>query len=184
MDWIIGKIAEEMGILEGQEHCWEREQEDKVMAKRRKFTMEEIKDIKFKYSTNEYSYTDLAMEYNTYAATIANLVGRPFKEDSKRKTDTNDRTEKIEQHILECFDNDTETLIGTIDNLLYKSSVRQACNEVVQGGCLLVYYNQVNDFLAELDCVLGSDDQNWSMYKKLCVQRMEKMYSKYKKERK
>lgn len=25
MDWIIGKIAEEMGILEGQEHCWERE---------------------------------------------------------------------------------------------------------------------------------------------------------------
>lgn len=141
--------------------------------------MEEVKDIKFKYSTNEFSYTDLATEYNTHAATIANIVGRSYKETVKNKTITEKRNEIIEAHIMECFDNDIEALIGTINNLLYTGSVRLACSEVVQGGCLLVYYTHVNDFLAELDCTLGSDQQNWSMYRKLCSQRMEKMYNRY-----
>ncbi len=94
---------------------------------------------------------------------------------------TKERTKIIEDHIMECFDDDVNALIGTINANIYGNrTVRQACYEVVQGGCLLVYYGQVNDFLEESGCKLSANDEtNWSMYKKLVVNRMEKMYEKY-----
>lgn len=94
---------------------------------------------------------------------------------------TAERTKIIEEHIMECFYDDVNTLIETIKANMYGNrSIKQACYEVIQGGCLLVYYGEVNDFLEELGCKLSSNNEtNWSMYKKLVVNRMEKMYEKY-----
>ena len=90
---------------------------------------------------------------------------------------TKERTEKINEHIMEFFDTKKE-LIETINaNIFGERTIRQACNEVVQGGCLLVYYDTVNDFLREIDCkVTDSDSANWAMYRKLITNRMEKIY--------
>jgi hypothetical protein len=81
---------------------------------------------------------------------------------------------------MEFFET-TEELIETINANIYgNKNAKQACYDVVQGGCLLVYYDTVNDFLKELNCQISTNDEtNWSMYKKLVVNRMEKMYEKY-----
>ena len=97
---------------------------------------------------------------------------------------TEDRSKLIEEHIMECFDNDRKYLVETINaNLFGDRNLHTACNEVVQGGCLLVYYYQAEDFLKELECKLSKNqDANWAMYKKLVVNRMEKMYAAFDKE--
>jgi hypothetical protein len=88
----------------------------------------------------------------------------------------------LTEHILESFDNDTKALIGTIDANIYGNrNLKDACNEVVQGGCLLVYYGQVNEYLKELKCDSGDDYINWDVYKKIVSERMRKMYEAFKK---
>ena len=88
----------------------------------------------------------------------------------KYKDDTNTYDSKAVNEVLDSMPS----------NRNGNRTVKQACYEVVQGGCLLVYYNTVNDFLKELNCQLSDNDEtNWSMYKKLVVNRMEKMYEKY-----
>ena len=99
---------------------------------------------------------------------------------------TEERTKLIEEHIMECFSGSKEEFLETINaNLFGNRNLHTACNEVVQGGCLFVYYYQAEDFLKELECKLSkSQDSNWAMYKKLVVQRMEKMYESFEKEMK
>ena len=111
---------------------------------------------------------------------ISNAIHKGYVPKPKGMTETKERTELIESHIMEFFDTEEE-LVETIKaNMFGNRTVKQACYEVVQGGCLLVYYNTVNDFLKELNCQLSDNDEtNWSMYKKLVVNRMEKMYEKY-----
>ena len=151
------------------------------MAKPRKLTDEMVKEIRDRYATREFTMSDLAKEFGVTTSVISNAINKGYCPKPRGITETKERTELIESHIMECFDNDMEALIGTINANRYKDrTVKQACYDVVQGGCLLVYYDTVNDFLKELNCQLSTNDEtNWSMYKKLVVNRMEKMYEKY-----
>ena len=151
------------------------------MAQRRKFTKEMVKEIRDMYATREFTMTDLSRKFGVSTSVISNAINKGYCPKPRGMTETKERTELIEEYIMESFDNDMDALIETIKaNMFGNRTVKQACYEVVQGGCLLVYYNTVNDFLKELNCQLSDNDEtNWSMYKKLVVNRMEKMYEKY-----
>ena len=151
------------------------------MAQRRKLTEEMVKEIRDMYATREFTMTDLSRKFGVSTSVISNAINKGYCLKPRGITETKERTELIEEHIMESFDNDIDALIETIKaNMFGNRTVKQACYEVVQGGCLLVYYNTVNDFLKELNCQLSDNDEtNWSMYKKLVVNRMEKMYEKY-----
>ena len=153
------------------------------MAQRRKLTEEMVKEIRDRYATREFTMSELAIEFGVSVSVISTAINKGYCPKPRGLTETKERTELIEAHILECFDNDKKALIETINaNIFGNRNVKQACYEVVQGGCLLVYYDTVNDFLKELNCQLSTNDEtNWSMYKKLVVNRMEKMYEKYSK---
>ena len=153
------------------------------MAQRTKITEEMRNNIREMYATREFSMSDLAREFGISITAVNSAINKGYVPKPKGKTETKERTELIEAHILECFDNDEKALIGTINNCMYGDrTVKQACYDVVQGGCLLIYYNTVNEFLKELNCQLSTNDEtNWSMYKKLIVNRMEKIYEKYQK---
>ena len=150
------------------------------MAKPRKLTEEMVQRIREMYSTREFTMNDLSKEFGVSTSVISNAIHKGYVPKPKGMTETKERTELIESHIMEFFDTEEE-LIETIKaNMFGNRTVKQACYEVVQGGCLLVYYNTVNNFLKELNCQLSDNDEtNWSMYKKLVVSRMEKMYEKY-----
>lgn len=152
------------------------------MAKPRKLTDEMVRKIRAMYGTREFTMSDLAKEFGVTTGVISNAINKGYCPKPRGTTETKERTELIESHIMEFFET-TEELIETINaNIFGNRTVNQACYEVVQGGCLLVYYNTVNDFLKELNCQLSTNDEtNWSMYKKLVVNRMEKMYEKYQK---
>ena len=152
------------------------------MAQRRKLTEEMVKEIRDMYATREFTMTDLSRKFGVSTSVISNAINKCYCPKPKGITETKQRTELIESHIMEFFET-TEELIETINaNIFGNRNVNKACYEVVQGGCLLVYYSQVNDFLKELNCQISDNDEtNWSMYKKLIVNRMEKMYEKYSK---
>lgn len=153
------------------------------MAQRRKLTEEMVNKIREMYATREFTMSDLAREFGTSPGVISNAIHKGYCPKPKGITETKERTELIKAHILECFENDEQALIATIEANMYGGkTVKQACYDVVQGGCLLIYYDTVNEFLKELNCQLSTNDEtNWSMYKKLMVNRMEKMYESYKK---
>ena len=150
------------------------------MAKPRKLTEEMVRNIREMYATREFTMSDLSREFGVSTSVISNAINKGYCPKPRGMTETKERTELIESHIMEFFDTEEE-LVETIKaNMFGNRTVKQACYEVVQGGCLLVYYNTVNDFLKELNCQLSDNDEtNWSMYKKLVVNRMEKMYEKY-----
>lgn len=152
------------------------------MAQKRKLTEEMVKEIRDRYATREFTMSDLAKEFGVTTSVISNAINKGYCPKPRGTTETKERTELIESHIMEFFET-TDELIETINaNIFGNKNVRQACYEVVQGGCLLVYYDTVNNFLKELNCQLSTNDEtNWSMYKKLVVNRMEKMYEKYSK---
>lgn len=152
------------------------------MAQRRKLTEEMVKEIRDMYATREFTMTDLSRKFGVSTSVISNAINKGYCPKPKGITETKQRTELIESHIMEFFET-TEELIETINaNIFGNRNVNEACYEVVQGGCLLVYYSQVNDFLKELNCQISDNDEtNWSMYKKLVVNRMKKMYEKYSK---
>ena len=138
----------------------------------------EIRDM---YATREFTQNEIAGQFGISITAVNNAIHKGYVPKPKGMTETKERTEFIEEHIMESFDNDMDALIETIKaNMFGNRTVKQACYEVVQGGCLLVYYDTVNNFLKELNCQLSDNDEtNWSMYKKLVVNRMEKMYEKY-----
>lgn len=152
------------------------------MAQRRKLTDEMVRKIRAMYETREFTMSELAIEFGVSVSVISTAINKGYCPKPRGLTETKERTELIESHIMEFFDT-TKELIETINANRYKDrTVKQACYDVVQGGCLLVYYDTVNDFLKELNCQLSTNDEtNWSMYKKLVVNRMEKMYEKYSK---
>lgn len=140
-------------------------------------TKQKIKDM---YATREFSKSEIAGKLGISITAVNKAIHDSYISKPKGMTETKERTELIESHIMDFFDT-TEEFIETISaNMFGNRTVKQACYEVVQGGCLLVYYNTVNDFLKELNCQISDNDEtNWSMYKKLVVNRMEKMYEKY-----
>lgn len=150
------------------------------MAQRRKLTEDMILKIREKYATREFTMSDLSREFGVSTSVISNAIHKGYCPKARGTTETAKRTELIESHIMEFFDTE-KALVETIKaNLFGDRGVRQACYEVVQGGCLLIYYDTVNEFLKELNCQLSDNNEtNWSMYKKLVVNRMEKMYEKY-----
>ena len=153
------------------------------MAQRVKITEEMRNRIREMYATREFSMSDLAREFGISITAISNAINKGYCPKPKGVTETKERTELIVEHILECFDNDEKVLIETINANRYGDrTVKQACYDVVQSGCLLIYYDSVNEFLKGLNCQLSPNDEtNWSMYKKLIINRMEKMYEKYQK---
>ena len=152
-----------------------------IMRKRTKITEQMTQEIRDMYATREFTQNEIAGKFGISITAVNNSIHKGYVPKPKGMTETKERTELIEEHIMESFDNDVDALVGTIKaNMFGNRTVKQACYEVVQGGCLLVYYNTVNDFLKELNCQLSDNDEtNWSMYKKLVVNRMEKMYEKY-----
>lgn len=150
------------------------------MAQRRKLTEEMVRNIREMYATREFTMYDLSREFGVSVSVISNAINKGYCPKTKGMTETKERTEVIENHIMEFFETEKE-FIETVNAVKFNGrTVKQACYEVVQGGCLLVYYNQVNEFLKELNCQLAENDEtNWSMYKKLVVNRMEKMYERF-----
>lgn len=152
------------------------------MGRNKKLSTEIINEIKDAYATREFSMNELAGQFGVSVSAISKAIHSGYVPKPKGITETMERTEQINEHIMSSFDDDIEALIGTINANMYGNrTLKQACDEVVQGGCFLCYFTQVNEFLKELNCQLSDNDQtNWSMYKKLLVQRMEKLYKDYK----
>lgn len=150
------------------------------MAQKRKLTDEMIQKIREMYATREFTMSDLSKKFGVSTSVINNAIHKGYCPKPRGTTETTERTELIEEHIMGFFETEKE-LVETIKaNLFGNRGVRQACYEVVQGGCLSVYFDTVNEFLKELNCQLSNNDEtNWSMYKKLVVNRMEKMYERY-----
>lgn len=156
------------------------------MGRSRKLSKETKNSIIEMYSTREFSLNEIAgyfdISVSVTAGVIRNLGIKP-----KGTSETQQRTEIINEHIMECFDNDKTAFVETIDNArlinsnrIGDSSLKTACYETIQSGCLLIYYDHVNDFLKELNCQLSkSNDANWAMYKKLVGKRMVDLYEKY-----
>lgn len=154
------------------------------MVRHKKFlASDEIKEIVDLYGTREFSKNELAGRYGISVAKVTNLtVGMPEPYKVKDKAS---RESLLSEHILESFDNDIKVLVETIDANMYgNKSKKNACYDVVQGGCLLCYYSQVNDFLEQFGCNAGNDYINWEVYKKIIVETMYKMYTKFQKEAK
>ena len=150
------------------------------MAKPRKLTEEMVQRIREMYSTREFTMNDLSKEFGVSVSVISNAINKGYCPKPRGMTETKERTELIESHIMEFFDTEEEFIETIKANMFGNRTLKQACYEVVQVGCLLVYYDTVNNFLKELNCQLSDNDEtNWSMYKKLVVNRMEKMYEKY-----
>lgn len=149
------------------------------MAQQRKLTEEMVVKIRKMYETREFTMSDLAIEFGVSTSVISNAINKGYCPKPRGTTQTKERTELIEEHIMEFFDNE-EAFVETVNAVKFGNrTVKQACYEVVQGGCLLCYYIHVNEFLKTLNCQLSeSNEINWSMYKKLVVGRMEKMYER------
>lgn len=144
---------------------------------RKEITEEMRNRIKELYDIRKFSMTEIADEVGVSILTVNKITHECYISKPKGRTETQMRTEIIEEHIMDCFDNDINALIETINNIIRDGNVKRACQEVIQGGCLLCYYNDVNEFLKELNCQLSDNDEtNWSMYKKLVAKRMEKIY--------
>ncbi len=150
------------------------------MARKKYLTEDQIQEILDLYKTREFSKNEIAGRFRVSVSRIAYMTAgmpEPYKQRDKAY-----RELSLTEHILESFDNDTKALIGTIDANIYGNrNLKDACNEVVQGGCLLVYYGQVNEYLKELKCDSGDDYINWDVYKKIVSERMRKMYEAFKK---
>lgn len=154
------------------------------MAKSRKLTDEMVIKIRAMYSTREFTMGDLATEFGVSVSTISTAIHKGYCPKPTCVVETTQRTKIIESHIMEFFDTEDE-IIDTIKGLVrwHKccSNVNQACYKMVQDGCFLIYHHAVNDFLKKkLKCKLSTNDEtNWSMYKKLLVNRLVKMYERY-----
>lgn len=150
------------------------------MARKKYLTEDQIQEILDLYKTREFSKNEIAGRFGVSVSRIAYMTAgmpEPYKQRDKAY-----RELSLTEHILESFDNDTKALIGTIDANIYGNrNLKDACNEVVRGGCLLVYYGQVNEYLKELKCDSGDDYINWDVYKKIVSERMRKMYEAFKK---
>ena len=150
------------------------------MARKKNLTEDQIQEILDLYKTREFSKNEIAGRYGVSVSRIAYMTAgmpEPYKQRDKAY-----RELSLTEHILESFDNDTKALIETINANIYGNrNVKDACYEVVQGGCLLVYYTQVNDYLKYLKCDSGDDYVNWEVYKKIVAERMNKMYETFKK---
>lgn len=154
------------------------------MTRRKKnLTDEQVQEILDLYKTREFSKNEIAGKFEVSVPRITHMTtGMP--EPYKIKDKAN-RELPLAEHILENFDNDMNVLVKTIDaNRYWNRTVKEACYEIVQGGSLLVYYGQVNEFLRELGCDSNDDYINWEVYKKIVVERMYRMYEAFKKETK
>lgn len=153
------------------------------MARKKNLTEDQIQEILDLYKTREFSKNEIAARYGVSISRIAYMTAgmpEPYKQREKAY-----RELSLTEHILESFDDDTKALIETIDANKYGNrTVKEACNGVIQGGCLLVYYEQVNEYLKELKCDSGDDYINWEVYKKIVSERMRKMYETFKQEEK
>ena len=150
------------------------------MARKKNLTEDQIQEILHLYKTREFSKNEIAGRYGVSVSRIAYMTpGMPEPHKQRHKAS---RELSLTEHILESFDNDTKALVETINANIYGNrNAKDACYEVVQGGCLLVYYTQVNDYLKNLKCDSGDDYVNWEVYKKIVAERMNKMYETFKK---
>ena len=89
--------------------------------------------------------------------------------------------EKIREHIGEYYTK--EDLKKEVENLMYKRSIYNAGVAMVEGGCFLIYYEDIRSFLNSLDLNNSknrsfSDVQCWDMYKYLVSREIEKIVKK------
>ena len=99
------------------------------------------------------------------------------------KTNSRVVENKIKEHILDTMSLEdlkanVEGLLGSRDCLTIYHTIKY----MVQGGCFLCYYHQVNEFLDSLDInpfnKKFSDEKSWDLYKHLIARVGEKMLKK------
>lgn len=96
--------------------------------------------------------------------------------------ETRKRDEVIYEHIMDCFDSEEE-VVETIDEMLRSNcELKEACEEVVRNGGLLVYHESVDEFLEdELGCSISNDGaRNFELYARMIGLRLQKIYRRNK----
>ncbi len=88
------------------------------------------------------------------------------------KTNTNVIRKKVQDHILECYEN-VDELIRDLDDLkkVNHDSVYHAAAHMVETGTFLYYLDDVKEFLNSLGINANnkeySDEKSWKLYKHL-----------------
>jgi hypothetical protein len=89
------------------------------------------------------------------------------------RTNNKEVKQIIREHILDCCDNDIEVLKGNLKAVSHRGlqTVYSQGKELVQSGCFLCYYTDVNRFLETLPTYDENrkvdDEKNWELYKHL-----------------
>ena len=78
------------------------------MAKPRKLTEEMVRNIREMYATREFTMSDLSREFGVSTSVISNAINKGYCPKPRGMTETKERTELIESHIMEFFDTEEE----------------------------------------------------------------------------
>ena len=96
------------------------------------------------------------------------------------RTNTKIVSNKIQKHILEYYTiNELKEQVKVFDNL---PTTYHALQEMVQSGCFLIYYQDVQDFLNGLGINPEGkeypNEKSWELYKHLIAREGEKLCQK------
>ena len=99
------------------------------------------------------------------------------------RTNTKEVKNRIREHILDFYT--MEELKSNIEGLDYVGYTTYAkAQYMVQGGCFLVYYVNIKDFLNGLGINPNnkeySDEKSWELYKHLIAREVEAMLKEVK----
>lgn len=101
----------------------------------------------------------------------------------KLNTNSNEVRKAVQEHIKGYYENieDLKAEIENLNNGRIAHSIYQAGAYMVQGGCFLIYYTDVKDFLNGL-CINPenkeyTDEKSWELYKHLVAINCERLYN-------
>jgi hypothetical protein len=101
----------------------------------------------------------------------------------KLNTNSNEVRKAVQDHIKAYYEN-IDDLRRELDNLndgRIIRSIYQAGAYMVQGGCFLIYYGDVKDFLNGLGINPTNkeytDEKSWELYKHLIAINAERLYN-------
>lgn len=99
-------------------------------------------------------------------------------EKKKRISNQVERNVFFENHVLDYFENDPEKLFCQVAYMQYHnrgtliSRIQYAAHEIVMGGCLLVYYHDMEDLRKENPGCIDrryTNENAWEIYVKQCT---------------
>ena len=100
----------------------------------------------------------------------------------KLKTNSNEVRKAVQEHILKYYT--IEELKNQLDYMSgghYQHTIYRSAYSMVQGGCFLIYYEDIKDFLNSLginpENKEYADEKSWELYKHLVAINAERLYN-------